>query len=251
MSSTSQHHDGFVEENRKAEDAIAAGNLSEAAGILVKIVGLDPENSRAFNNMGILSWTQNSWEDAYTMFMKSVQLRPDYADALVNLFDAALKLKKIREITPYFEKACSIDPENEELQILHSSIIEQGDGLYQSKRAFSIGEHNPLIEDAKKELESGNLNTAMELFIRANDEQGPNAAAYCGLGIISYYQERYSDALVLFIESIKLNPADSDTFMNLLDAATACNKKGDAIAVFQTYRADFPELAKLDALFEK
>lgn len=251
MSSAEPQYNRFVDDNITAEEAIAANELSKAAGILVKIVGLDPENARAFNNMGILAWTQNNWDDAYTMFTKSVLLQPEYTDALVNLFDAALKLKKIDEITPFFDKACTIAPENEELRILCESIHEQGDALYTSKRAFSIGEHNPLIDEAKKELDSGNLYKAMELFIRVNDEYGPTAAAFCGLGIISYYQERYNDALVLFIESIKLNPSDTDTFLNLLDAATACNKKGDAIAIFETYRTDFPELALLDTLFQK
>jgi tetratricopeptide (TPR) repeat protein len=249
MQSMNPREDRFVEENNNAEAAIAANNLTEAAGILVGIIGKDPENARAFNNIGIISWSQKNWQDAYNMFVKSVSLQPDYADALVNLFDAALKLKKIDEIRPYFDLACIQNPDLEEITILRDSMHEQGDNIYKSRRALAIGVYNPCIEEAKKELESGNLFKAMELFLKVNDTEGPDAAAFCGLGIISYYQERYNDAFVLFIESIKLNPTDTETFMNLLDAAKECNRLEEAKTIYTSYLNEFPELGVLKEHF--
>lgn len=251
MSSGNLVIERFIEENEKAETALTEGNLTEAAGILVAIVAQDPENFRAYNNMGIISWSQKSWNDAYVMFMKSVTLKPDYADALVNLFDAALKLKKIDEVAPYFDLACICNKNLEEITVLRDSINEQGSAIYKSRRALAIGVYNPVIEEAKKELEAGNLHHAMELFIKVNDTDGPDAAAYCGLGIISYYQERFDDAFVLFIESIKLNPTDTETFLNLLDAATACNRVEDAKVIFEKYLKEFPELEPIRKDFEK
>ena len=243
------HQERFKEENLQAEAAITAGNLSEAAAILVNVVEKDPENWRAFNNMGILSWAQQAWNDAFTMFRKAVELRPDYSDALVNLFDAALKLKKIGEIEHFFDEASAALPENEEIRILRDSIREEGEEIYRSKRAYSIGIFNPVVEEAKKELNSGNLYKAMELFLQVNDKEGPTAETFCGLGIISYYQERFEDAFVLFTESLKLNPTDTDTFLNLLDAAKACDRVEDAQKFFTAFRREFDELAVLDASF--
>ncbi|MBN1757019.1 MAG: hypothetical protein JW863_01805 [Chitinispirillaceae bacterium] len=243
------HQDRFKEENIKAEEAIANGNLSEAAAILVTIVEKNPENWRAFNNMGILSWSQNAWNDAYTMFRKSVSLRPDYTDALVNLFDAALKLRKIHEVSGIFEDSYTKNPEIEEIAILHECIRDQGDEIYHSRRAFAVGIYNPVLEEAKKELDSGNLYKAMDLFLQVNDKEGPNPEAFCGLGIISYYQERFDDAFVLFSESLKLNPTDKETFLNLLDAAKACNRLVDAQNFFTAFRNEFEELAVLNEHF--
>lgn len=239
----------FKEENIQAEEAITAGKPSEAAAILVNIVENDPENWRAFNNMGILSWSQQAWNDAYTMFRKSVELRPDYTDALVNLFDAALKLRKISDIQHFFDDASEALPENEEITILRNSIREEGEEIYRSKRAYSVGIFHPVIEEAKKELNSGNLYKAMELFLQVNDNEGPTPETFCGLGIISYYQERYEDAFVLFSESLKLNPTDTDTFLNLLDAAKACDRLNDARDFFAAFRSEFNELAVLDESF--
>jgi tetratricopeptide (TPR) repeat protein len=239
----------FKEENARAEEAISSRNFPEAARLLVDLVEKDPANWRAFNNMGILCWAQKNWNDAYAMFLKSASLRPQYADAIVNLFDAALKLKKIGAILPILEKACEYEPGLEEIAILRDSIREQGDAIYTSRRALAIGIYSPRIEDARKQLESGNLNRAMELFLLANDEEGPSADAFCGLGIISFYQERFKDAFVLFIESIKLNPSETDTYLNLIDAARACDKMSDAKKVFTTYRKEFPDLHILDDQF--
>lgn len=244
----------FREENLQAENAITENNLAEAARILVDIVQKDAENWRAYNNMGIVSWAQKSWNDAYLMFIKSVSIRPDYADALVNLFDAALKLRKITDVLPAFENACAVNPELEEIAVLRDSIREQGDAIYTSKRALSIGFYSPIIEEAKKELESGNLYKAMDMFLKANDQEGPSPEAFCGLGIISYYQKRFDDAFVLFVESLKLNPIDKDTYFNLLDAAKGCDRLKDAVHIFQTYRKELPELSVLDedfAVYEK
>ncbi|MBD3346418.1 MAG: tetratricopeptide repeat protein [Chitinivibrionales bacterium] len=241
----------FLDENKKAEGFIAAGNYPEAAKILVDIVEKDPDNWRAYNNMGIISWLRNAWRDAYTMFLKSVILKPDYTDALINLFDAGLKLKKVNEILPYFENALKIKPDQEEVRVITESIKEQGDDIYMSERALTLGIYNPRIEEANLLLEEGQLNQAMQLYLQINDIEGPNADAFCGLGIISFYQNRYEDAFSLFLESIKLNPIAKDTFLNLLDAAKECGRVEDAKKLFNHYSEHFETLKVLAPEFEK
>ncbi|MBD3321872.1 MAG: hypothetical protein GF350_12320, partial [Chitinivibrionales bacterium] len=170
----------YLDENRKAEDHIEAGKLPDAARILVDIVEKDPSNWRAYNNMGIISWLQKAWQDAYTMFLKSVTLKPDYADACINLFDAALKMRKVNEIIPFLETAIETNPRLEEIKVIVESIKSQGDDIYMSERALSIGVHNPRIDEANLLVENGQLNQAMQLYLQINDTEGPNADAFCG-----------------------------------------------------------------------
>jgi tetratricopeptide (TPR) repeat protein len=240
----------FIDENLQAEDALTSGNVAEAAKILLSITEKDPENWRAFNNLGILSWTRKNWQDAFVMFKKAVLLRPDYEDALINLFDAALKLKKVQEIQPLFDLALKMNPDLADVKVINNSIISLKDEIYLSKRALSIGFYSPIIEEAEKELETGNYYVAMEKFLKANDTEGPNAAAFCGLGIISFYQKRFQDAFTLFIESIKLNPSDPDIYLNLLDASKEIGKENAAIEIFNIYRAEFPELESIAKDFD-
>jgi len=241
----------FINENKQAEDFIEAGDLPSAARILVGIVEKDPLNWRAFNNMGIISWDRRAWADAYTSFKHACELKPDYTDALVNLFDAALKLRLINDALLIFKKAVVTDPENEEMRAIIDGIEEQGDEIYVSKRALIVGIFNARIEEANKMLEEGQLNQAMERYLQINDEEGPNAEVFNGLGIISFYQKRYKDAFTLFFESIKLNPLDPDTYLNFLDAAKECGNLEAAQKLFEMNSTEFPELKKIAPEFEK
>jgi tetratricopeptide (TPR) repeat protein len=237
-------------ENEQAEALISAGNLPDAADILVRIVDRDEGNWRAYNNLGIISWSKRNWEDAYVLFRKAVSIRSDYVDALVNIFDASLKLKRANEVLPFFDEALSTDPTLEELKIIRDSIASLGDDIYVSNRALEIGIYSPLIEKADGELEAGNLFTAMDLYIKANDTEGPSSAAFSGLGIISFYQQRYHDAFTLLVESIKLNPSNAETFLNLIDAAKACDKTDEAIKIFEICRKEYPALEAIAGEFD-
>lgn len=239
----------FAAENKQAEELIDAGDLPGAARILVSVVEKDPSNSRAYNNMGIISWMQDAYPDAYTMFRKALELNPGYSDAVVNLFDAALKMRKAQETLPLFERAVEANPEAEEVTIIRDSIRDQGDDVYQSERALRLGEYNPDVEEGNKLLEEGKLYEAMAKYIKVIDK-GPNADAFCGLGVVSYYQKRYDDAFSLFVESLKHNPTNADTFRNLIDAAKASGKLDVAKKIYKLYAKEFPFLEPLAQEFE-
>lgn len=241
----------FVEKNLEAENAIFDGNDAEAARILVSIIEKDPDNWRAYNNMGILSWNRKIWTDAFTMFRKAVSLCPDYEDALVNLFDAALKLKRVDEIKSLFSKALECNPNLEDIKSINDAITTLNDDIYTTKRALSLGFYSPVIEEAEKELQSGNYSIAIEKYLRSIDTEGPSAAAYCGLGVISFHQQRYKDAFSLFIESIKLNPSDPETFLNLLDTSKEIGQTNAAKELFTVYRGEFPELDSIAEEFNQ
>lgn len=241
----------FARENEQAEEHINARDFPAAARILVDIVERDPDNWRAANNMGIISWMREAWEDALAMFARAVELKPDYADALVNLFDAGLKLHRIHPFLPHFEKGVGLLPENEEIAILRDSIRDQGDEIYECERALRIGTYHPGIKEGNRLLEEMKLFEAMDKFLEVNDTDGPNADAFCGLGIISYYQQRYDDAFTLFFEAIKLNPTNFDTFRNLLDAARACEKTELAKQIFGVYLKEMPFLHPLKEDFDQ
>jgi tetratricopeptide (TPR) repeat protein len=240
----------FEQENRRAEDLILANDITGAARILVSITEKDHANFRAFNNMGLVAWHNKSWEDAWVMFSTAVSLKPDFHDALVNLFDTALKLRRIPAALPLFEKALAMNPALEEIRIIANSIRQQGDGIYESERGLLIGTYNPRIEDANRLLDERKMFAAMEKYLNVLDDEGPNAEAFSGLGIISYYQKRYDDAYSLFLQSIKCNPTSRENFLNLLDAAKSCGKEADARMVYNGYRERFSALEGIAAEFK-
>ncbi len=240
----------FTEENSRAEEFIAAGDLPAAAKLLVDIIELDPNNYRTYNNFGIIAWMRKAWEDAYGMFKKALEIKPDYVDGLMNLFDAALKLRRVADVRPVFERAQAQRPHDEEIKIILDGIIREGDDIYRSERGLRIGAFDPDIEKAQALLEEGKLHEAMVTYLNINDTKGPSEQVFSGLGIISFYQQRYGDAFSLFAEAIKLNPTSKENFLNLLDAAQACGKRDDAKRLFEVYVKNFPFLKEIARNFE-
>ena len=224
----------FIEKNQLAEHLIASGDLPGASALLVDILDGDAANSRAYNNLGMVCWARKEWEDAFEMFRKSATLQPGYADALVNLFDAGLKLRRVAEVLPVLDRALLLDPDLTGIRAIRDQAADLGDSVYRSDRA----------------LEAGNESKALELFLKSNDKEGRSAAAYCGLGVISFYQNRPEDAISLFLESIRLDPTDPDTFLNLLESAAACGKTALARELFDRCRREYPELDGIAAEFE-
>ncbi|MBN1130095.1 MAG: tetratricopeptide repeat protein [Chitinispirillaceae bacterium] len=243
-------NDPFAGQNARAEALIEQGDLPLAAETLVDIVQKDPSNFHAFNNLGALSWKREKWQDAYVMFKKAVDLRPDYTDALVNLFDAAIKLKKVQDVLPCFEQAAALNPADEEIRLILKAIRDLGSDMYATPRALALGFFSPVIDEADKELDAGNLNSAARLYLKSNDEEGPSAEAFSGLGVVSYYQQRYEDAYSLFVEAIKINPSKSDQLLNLLDSAKACGKTGQAKEIFEICASEHPALEEFRKEFE-
>lgn len=128
----------FLEENEKAEHLIESGDLPSAAKILVDIVDKDPDNWQAFNSMGIISWQKGAFDEAYATFLHACELKPDYVDALINLFDVSLKLRNINQVLPVLENALQLIPDHEELKVIVESIKGQGDDIYTSERAMRV-----------------------------------------------------------------------------------------------------------------
>jgi tetratricopeptide (TPR) repeat protein len=91
----------------------------------------------------------------------------------------------------------------------------------------------------------------MEKFLDIHDTEGPAAEVFSGLGIIAFYQKRFKDSFSLLYESIKLNPTDTDAFLNFLDAARECDQVEDAKKIFSVYCKEFPLLQKIAYEFEE
>jgi tetratricopeptide (TPR) repeat protein len=230
----------------RAESLIISEDYPEAASILLTILDEDPKNCKAYNNLGIISWNQKNWSDAHSLFKHAVDCDNTNGDAIVNLFDASLKLHKIEDDKEIFLNAPNTVDNDDEVNEIAKGIIDEGDDIYFCMRALAEGAYYPEIEEANALVQDEKLNEAMLMFLDFIESNGPTAEAFNGLGVISYYQDRHEDAFTMFFESLKLNPINRDTFLNFFDVAKICNKLDKAFEIFKVYRETYPHLELLE-----
>lgn len=241
----------YVYENERAENFIVDDNLPEAATILLDIIDRSPNNSRAYNNLGVIAWKQDNWYDSFGLFKHALELQNDYADAASNLFDLALKTRKIDEVRDLILKAAALLPSNEELEDIALGLHEEGDNIYFCGRALQQGYYHPDLELADSLVSEGKLVEASTMYFKVLDEQGDLAEVYNGLGVINFHEKRYSDAFALFTEALKKNPCNRDMFMNLFDAAKEIDHVKHAVDIYYTCRKEYPQLAELEDFVPK
>jgi tetratricopeptide (TPR) repeat protein len=236
----------YIEENELAEEHIINGRLPEAAGVLVNIIDRSSENSRAFNNLGVIAWKQQNWYDAFGLFKHALELAPSYADAASNLFDLALKTHRIDEVRDILIKASELLPDDEELEDIALGLREDGDEIYYCGRAMQQGYFHPDIALADALVIEGELDKATLLYLKVMDEQGELAEVYNGLAVINYHRGNYDDAFQLFLETIKQNPINRDFFLNFFDCSKIVGKESIAAQVFYRCKEQYPQLEELE-----
>lgn len=205
--------------NIRGEAYINEGLIDKAEAVFNEILSKDPGNFVAVNNLGVVQWYRGDVEAAFERFSQSAGLNPVYEDALVNLFDAALKLRKVERMIPLLEKALKLNPALRDAgEILHQVRLR---GARIHEIGF-YGQINPSIRlnlEGKKFLDELKLGEATLKFLDAIEKHGENCDSYCGLGIIQFYRREFQDAYDLFSRAVSLNPLSQDALLNLFDAA--------------------------------
>ena len=130
-------------------------------------ISLEPENGILYYNLGVIAARENELEDAEAYYLKAIDLKPDYTDAYLNLYDIyrvkdseiieemdnlgfskqetnkynelkELRFSQWKKVLPKFEKWHEIDSQSEEaLKVLFSinNVLgnEESSKQYQAK----------------------------------------------------------------------------------------------------------------------
>jgi len=97
--------DALIEEDRP----------DEAAGVITRLVELDPHSAMAHNYLGLVQSKARQWEAAGASFRRALELQPLFPEALVNLGVWAWEQGQGLEALGYFKEAAGQDPANREL----------------------------------------------------------------------------------------------------------------------------------------
>ena len=157
--------------------------------------------------MGIVSLGEGNLQTAYVEFQKTLQLKPNYKDAVVNLGYIHLQFEEYEKARELFLRAISIDSQfSDAFTYLGITYIK----MRQWKEA---------IEPLKKALSNVLYKT-------------PGKAFYY-LGMAYYRSGLLDEAIDAFKDSIKRSPSTPDAYYGLSLAYNKSGRYGDSAAAIE------------------
>lgn len=235
---------GQRETIKHGEKLLREGLLEDAAKIFTEVLETDSDDFEALCDMGVIAYYSQDYENAFHWLVKSLQIAPTVQDTLVNLFDAALKLRRVREIEPVLRQAVQMRPELADISAILSEIEKKGDEIYGVDSYEAIDPVEEGYQKGLEELENGELNKATLSFLDVVDRKPYHDRALTGLGVIAYYHGNLADSFALFQHAVELNPLNVDAVLNWYDAA----KKLDRGDVVKPYLENIAEVEERPAV---
>ncbi len=117
-----------------------------AQDLYQRVLKINPNHSRALNNLGILSYNLNNNDQAIECFQRAIEINPLEADAYNNLGTIFKNLNKIEKAIECFQKAIEINPKQPDahnnLGILFKELSEYKKALKYIENSIEIDPNN-------------------------------------------------------------------------------------------------------------
>jgi tetratricopeptide (TPR) repeat protein len=244
-----------VEEWRRVIDLVP--HYAEAhyeLGVLLDQIGQAPEAEtqlrlalrlkgnyypNALNALGQVMAGQNRFAQAITAFEQALRLKPNFAEALVNLATALNRVGRTAEAKARLEEAVRLAPGQAEATRHLGQLLDQNGQLSEAMKDYTeLVRKNP--EDA---IVHYKLAECLGLLGRSTEAQQhytealrlrPNfPEAHCQLGVELAQEGKPAEAIIHFSEAIRLKPDFAAAYKNLGVALARQQRFGEAVKEFE------------------
>ena len=224
---------------KQGETAEAVRNNSQAETIWREILRVEPNNGKAYNNLGNALRRQGKLAEALAAHQKALQLNHNDAEAYVGIGNVLNAQGKPEEALAYHKKAIQLNPK---LAIAYNGL---GNALYnQEKLEEAVTAFQKAIElDPKLAIAYYNLgNTlyyqkkleeAVAAYQKAIEFDPKYTIAYNNLGVVLYDQKKLDGAVTAYQKAIELDPNYAIAYNNLGNALYDQKKLDGAVAAYQ------------------
>ncbi|HEX4949691.1 MAG TPA: tetratricopeptide repeat protein [Blastocatellia bacterium] len=178
--------------------------LDAAIAKLTAVVGMQPNNSEAYNLLGVCYDEKGQFKDAQDEYQKAIKLEPINARFLNNLGYSYYLANQDKQAIKWYEKALKFTPDDRRIQ--------NNLGLAYGRR--------------------GEFAKAKEQFLKAVGEHG----ALLNLGYIYSQQGRYQQAIEQFEAALKLQPSSLVTMTSLAQVYDRVGRAREAAMLQDQYK---------------
>ena len=190
---------------KQGETAESVGNNSQAETIWRKVLQVEPNNGKAYNNLGNALRRQGKLPEALAAHQKALQLNPNDAEAYVGIGNVLNTQGKQQEALACYKKALQLNP----------------------KLATAYNGLGIALRGQKK------LDEAVAAYRKAIELNPKYATAYNNLGNALRGQKKLDEAVAAYQKAIELNPKYATAYNNLGNALSDQKKLDEAVAAYQ------------------
>ncbi|MBD1217925.1 MAG: tetratricopeptide repeat protein [Aphanizomenon flos-aquae Clear-A1] len=224
---------------KQGETAEAVRNNSQAETIWREILRVEPNNGKAYNNLGNALRRQGKLAEALAAHQKALQINHNDAEAYVGIGNVLNAQGKPEEALAYHKKAIQLNPK---LAIAYNGLgnalsdqkkLEEAVTAYQKaieldpKFAYAYNNLGNALKDQKK------LDEAVAAYQKAIELDPKLAIAYNNLGNTLYYQKKLEEAVAAYQKAIELDPKLAIAYNGLGNALSDQKKLDGAVAAYQ------------------
>ncbi len=213
--------------------------LNSLERIWQKKVDEYPQDAEAHANLGVVLQKQKRYIEALTEYQKAEQLNPTNLNTKINIGTLFQEQKKYNEAINTYNNILKIQPYNAKVLVYKAECLkalnrnEEAVNLY--KTALNIEPKNTQIKAQLYDLLKDTMSTEELLsFLYKNVQNSPmNADSYYEFAYELHKANKIDDAIVYYLETIKLDNKKIDAYINLSQAYRQKKKYLDAYQVIQ------------------
>ena len=216
------------------------GKINESLVASQKSVQLKPQDAEAHNNLGVTLQELGRLDEAEISYRKAIALKPDYAEAHSNLGITLQELGKLDEAEVSYRQAIALKPDYAEAHYNLGIILQELGRLDEAEISYrQTITLKPDYAVAHSNLgvilqELGRLNEAEKSYRKAIRLKPDLTEAHNNLGITLQELGKLDVAEASYRKAIKLKPDYAEAYSNLGNTLKELGRLNEAISSFQT-----------------
>jgi protein O-GlcNAc transferase len=239
----------------QAQQALGKNDFERAANLLVQYLAQHPENAAAHFQLGYAYSNLKRETDAGKEYARAAELKPDFAEAHLNL-GLALMDSDPAAAAASLKRAADLMPKQAKPRFLAGYALERsGDypgaaAQYEQASALDAKSFDVFFSWGRTLLRSGDAAGAEQRFRQALALRADSTPAHLGLANSLLRQHKTDAAAAEFAEYLKLQPADRAARLQLASLLYDSGKTVEALAELDRVDAGAPpsgESARLRA----
>ena len=224
---------GEFQDILRSADAFEAGDFQTGEALLAQVREKDPKLYIVPFMLGEGAIRQRKWEEAQTEFQQTLQLNPNFDQAMTGLAHAQAMLGEFAEARQWLEKALKFNPQNYRAWHELGAIDAKNDksaAIADYEKAISIQPNFGILRRdlGMLQVERKNYAEAAKHLAKAAELGVNDAPLYNFLGISYSRTNRLQKAVESYRQALKLDPTLAEAHINLAFAWQRLNRPKDA-----------------------